>query len=411
MLGAHVSKFVLGFGPCIYKRVDKHGTEIRICAIPMNGFADLRRFPWSKPDLDSIPTDEVAWQLLTPHKKVLIALAGSATNFTLAAMIILVVHISGPHHVDTLIDVPVGDSLAYESGLRSGDRIKGIDGRSTDTWQAIGLALLSWTGKTGTFDIAVERNGENFTYPVQVSDWLADQARSRPIEDFGIRLGRLPVVGHEAVDVRLQQGDRILTVNSAPVKTWAQFSDAVIYADQEETTLEILRNGASVLFNVQTERLTNKAESGVLRLSVEAARTMALDRERSVITRIGDAVIDVFVFTYTTIVQLLKMLIGDYGFSNLFGVLQLTQLGTPAAEVNWQTCLLFFALISILGCLINLLPGIITDGSDIISAIIELIRKKPLSKIGNYIFIYAGTLIGAAPLVLVITLDLMRVFS
>ena len=415
-LHVHVHQYIVGLGPCLYKRVDKSGCEIQFCAIPFNTVSELWRMPWSKPDLNRVPPKNTAWPYVAPHARMLIAMAGPAINFLLAALIMLVVQLSTPQHIDTLIDVPEEDSLAFVSGLRSGDRIKAIDNQSTDTWQDIGVALLSWTGRTGTFEIAVDRDGAEVLTQVQVTDWLEDQIRSRPIEDLGIHRARAPTVGGVVDDeikgeFGIQAGDRIDAVNAIPVKTWAQFSRWVNHSEQEITTLAITRAGTDLFVRIPTAKLVANTDDGDMGLALVAAPPGKADKERRILSRAGEGVVDFFVLTYSSTDQLLKMLVGEYGFANIFGVLQTTQIGTPAAEMNWQSLLMVLALVSIFFGVIMSLPGIIVDGFDIVHGLVEMVAQKPLSKLSYDVLFWVGNFIAFAPLMIVITWDLIRAFT
>ena len=41
MCKVHVQRFSLGMGPVIYKRLDKHGTEIALSLLPLGGYVSM----------------------------------------------------------------------------------------------------------------------------------------------------------------------------------------------------------------------------------------------------------------------------------------------------------------------------------------------------------------------------------
>lgn len=425
IFNVHTTKYEIGAGPCVFKWIDKKGAEIRFCAIPIGGFTELWRLPWAKPDLSKVAAGSTAWQTLAPHTKFIVAIAGPVANFALAGILIFFVQLTNPKHVDTMVDVPNQDSLAHTVGLRSGDRITSIDNQAIDSWQDIGLTLLAWTGETGTFPLEVDRDGEALTFEVQVVNWLADKFRSRAIEDFGIRRGQAPVVGESEFEPLLQPGDRINSVDAVPVKTWNQFARAVSNTNEESASIEITRNGEPQSISVSLSNLIVSAsqnEHGVaisngemgledMRLSLIAAPSTVVANDQGIFSRMWDAVVDFFTFIFSTIDQFFKMIFGNYSFANLLGVMQMTQLGTPAAEMNWQIALMFLAIMSIACGILNLLPGPIVDGYELIEAVVEMVRKKPVTGALYYTLFSIGTFIAYSPLVIVITFDLIRYFG
>ena len=41
IFNVHVQRFSIGMGPVIYKRLDKHGTEFAISALPLGGYVSM----------------------------------------------------------------------------------------------------------------------------------------------------------------------------------------------------------------------------------------------------------------------------------------------------------------------------------------------------------------------------------
>ena len=41
IFNVHVQRFSIGLGPVVYKRVDKHGTEFALSALPLGGYVSM----------------------------------------------------------------------------------------------------------------------------------------------------------------------------------------------------------------------------------------------------------------------------------------------------------------------------------------------------------------------------------
>ena len=89
MCKIHIYRFSIGMGPVIYKRLDKHGTEFALSALPLGGYVAFHTEKAAEQELDLA-------QPLTPEQKVstfesrptwqraLVMLAGPIANFLLA---------------------------------------------------------------------------------------------------------------------------------------------------------------------------------------------------------------------------------------------------------------------------------------------------------------------------------------
>src|SRR3546814_11932336 len=88
-------------------------------------------------------------------KRALIVLAGPVTNFLFAILIFAAFNMAyGVPQTPPVIGAVEADSAAQEAGLRAGDRIVRIDGRTMDTFNDIQGAVAFNLGKTANLAIA-----------------------------------------------------------------------------------------------------------------------------------------------------------------------------------------------------------------------------------------------------------------
>jgi regulator of sigma E protease len=133
--GVKVLKFSVGFGPALWKRFDKHGTEFAVSAIPLGGY--VKMLDERDPDAAIAPEDVHAAHNRQPvGKRMAIAAAGPAFNliFTLAAFWLMFV-IGKPDYQPIIGHV---DGLAASAGLEAGDRITAVDGKPVENWTDAG---------------------------------------------------------------------------------------------------------------------------------------------------------------------------------------------------------------------------------------------------------------------------------
>ena len=87
--GVRVLRFSVGFGRPIWSRIDRHGTEFAIAAIPFGGF--VRMLGEHEPGEVALPTpikpEDKNYSELTVGWRMAISLAGPVANFLLAVLI------------------------------------------------------------------------------------------------------------------------------------------------------------------------------------------------------------------------------------------------------------------------------------------------------------------------------------
>ena len=142
--GVGAEQFSIGFGREIAGWTDKRGTRWKVGWLPLGGYVrfvgDMN--PASQPDPKaSIPPDiqATAFHLRPWWQRFLIVLAGPLANFLLAIAIFVgfFVAFGAPQTPNVVAGVTAG-SAAERAGLRIGDRIVEMDGRSTPTFEMIG---------------------------------------------------------------------------------------------------------------------------------------------------------------------------------------------------------------------------------------------------------------------------------
>lgn len=143
--GVGVEAFALGFGSKLLGWRDSHGTEWKICAIPLGGYVKF------KGDLNgaSMPDDEAAaamsaeerqtaFQFKPLWQRAAIVAAGPIANFILAFFVFLASFMmQGQHVIDPVIETVVAGTPADQAGIKPGDRIIAINGDKTVTFEDV----------------------------------------------------------------------------------------------------------------------------------------------------------------------------------------------------------------------------------------------------------------------------------
>ena len=138
-VGVTVLRFSLGFGPKIFG-ITRGGTEYRLSLIPLGGYVKML----GEDSEEELPQHERANSFSEQKviKRLAIVFAGPLSNFVLAILIFTFLFaFSGiPERSPEIGSVNAG-SPAEQAGLKAGDRVLTINGRSIDTWEDLSESI------------------------------------------------------------------------------------------------------------------------------------------------------------------------------------------------------------------------------------------------------------------------------
>ncbi len=188
MNGVHVEAFSIGYGPILFKKTDRKGTEWRFSLIPVGGYVKMfgdadatsvrEKIPlgYSEEDLN-----KMSLHRKKPWQKLIVAFAGPFMNFVFAIFILIgLSSIKGLPVYNNTINVPSENSLAYTSGLRSGDKITKINDKEITNFEQIRDNITSNIGKDISMEIS--RNNQKIDN-IQIKLY---NERNEPISTIGI---------------------------------------------------------------------------------------------------------------------------------------------------------------------------------------------------------------------------------
>ena len=218
LFGVGAEAFSIGFGREILGWTDKRGTRWKIGWLPLGGYV---RFVGD----ENVASAPAAERQLSPaerqrsfhHKPVwqrfLIVLAGPVANFLLAILIFAAFFaaIGAPRTSNTVVTLQQG-SPAQVAGIKPGDRIVSIDGRSTPTFEDIAQVVV--IRPMERVPIVIERGGQ--TVRLQAVIGVHEQ-----VDRFGqhFRVGRIGVYGGARKYVRLSVAELLPAAAVYTVRT------------------------------------------------------------------------------------------------------------------------------------------------------------------------------------------------
>ena len=239
--GVHVRKFAIGFGPPILKWQPGE-TEYSLRPIPLGGFVDLAG---EHPDVDVEDNPRALWRRPT-WQRVLVFSAGVGMNAVLAILLFTVAPIVGMQVPAPVLGDVLEGSPAARAGLQPGDRLVAIDGEPVLSFNDVRWEVALADPDT-TFSLTVERPTEGAGQPERLTLAVTSK-QSDMMPMIGIGPETEPVVA--ALDERsvpaqagLEEGDRILAVNSQPVQTGRVLNQTLEEISAGPLTLTIEREG------------------------------------------------------------------------------------------------------------------------------------------------------------------------
>ena len=167
--GVRVLTFSVGFGPEIVGFSDRYGTRWKLSWIPLGGYVKF----FGDDNAASVP-DEAAIANMTEAEKrqsfvhqpvgrrAAIVAAGPIANFILAIIIFATIFaFYGRQTTTARVDTVLPDSAAAAAGLKPGDVVLAIDGRTIESFSDMQRVVSANAGRTLTFQI--DRGGAPMT--------------------------------------------------------------------------------------------------------------------------------------------------------------------------------------------------------------------------------------------------------
>ena len=164
MAGVHVYEFALGFGPVIFRKIAKDGTQYSIRAIPLGGFVSMAG---EEVDYDSEKHKGKNMQDKTFLQRFLIMFMGVGNNFIFAFLILLLIgFIYGAPNLEPIITDISENYPAEIAGLDAGDKVLSINGNKVTYIDDISLYMtLANLEETLVFEVE-KQNGLKETYNI-----------------------------------------------------------------------------------------------------------------------------------------------------------------------------------------------------------------------------------------------------
>ena len=243
-VGVRVERFSVGFGPALV-RWQRGGTEYVLRAIVLGGYIKMAGDEPTE-GVTGAP-DEFFSQ--TPGRRALIIVAGVVMNALLGFLCFIVAFQIGVKFPKAEVGAVVPGGPAEEAGLEPGDEILAVGGWHDVDMQDV-LQLVALADPKVGLPFVVDRDGAERTvrlfprYSPGVGTPTAgfDPAMSLTIKAL--------VAGFPGESAGLSVGDRLVSVDDEPLRSWNHLFDTVQASGGRELRLTVERQGAMLTFPV-----------------------------------------------------------------------------------------------------------------------------------------------------------------
>ncbi len=276
-----VEVFSLGFGPKIFK-FKRGDTTYAISAIPLGGyvkmFGDDPTAPVSGPDRD------VAFNHKPVGQRIAVVLAGPLMNFFFALVVFMIVGLIGERAFAPKLGDIKPETLAYQSGLRSGDKVTAVNGSKVETWDQLNQAIEA--NPETSISLQVERDGQSTEVTAtpkrvenkNVMSW-ADEVGA--IEGVSLS-ARSSIIGVESPKspagvAGIKPGDMIVSVNDQKIDKWRELL----------SSLEANTSTKEIKFGVRRDYLTTDAETAPIEFLVQIPSQAQSKKGLELLTALG----------------------------------------------------------------------------------------------------------------------------
>ncbi len=157
--GMKVTEYFVGFGPRLWS-VRRGETEYGVKAIPAGGYVRITGFT----SMEDVPEEDEAraYRQQPFSKRIIVASAGSAMHLIIAFVLALILvlsfgRVSNNYTIASLEHWPGGQTPAQLAGLKAGDTIVSIDGKTFSNPNQMTDVIKNSTGKP--LVLGVERDG------------------------------------------------------------------------------------------------------------------------------------------------------------------------------------------------------------------------------------------------------------
>ena len=428
-----VHRFSIGFGKVLFKKLDKHGTEFVIAAIPLGGYVKML-----DGRVEEVPEalSEFSFDKKSVWQRIAIVAAGPIANFLLAIIAFFLMYMIGVGSAKPVVNGVLENSPVSVITTQSPFQVSAVNGRTVNDWEALNLALVAQIGEPSVelsvtpvnlFDLSSnsqstlsENREPSQTYTVSLANWKFDPKKESIISSLGL-IPYSPKVHLSAASIAengaaqrsgLEINDKLIAINGIQLDDWQQFVKLIQENANQPLRLVIERGAIKHTLTLVPD--ARESADGTLRGYIGVApKVDPYPEQLRVSLKYGP--IDSFLkgvdktwqLSELTFSTLVKLVTGDLSVKNLSGPVGIAKGAGMSADYGFAYFLGFIALISVNLGIMNLIPLPVLDGGHLMYYFVEAITGKPVpERIQEF-----GFKIGAAVLFTFMSIAVLNDFN
>lgn len=379
--GIHAEVFSIGFGPVLWSRMDKRGTRWQVALLPFGGYVKFLGDANAASGKDEEAMEEIAEQTpaelrRTMHGAPLWArtatvAAGPVFNFVMSILVFGLIFWSQgvtrePLTVGTLHPLP-----GVVQDLREGDEIVAINGQPLPDFEEEG----AWSDFTDalmaepSLEYTVIRDGQT----IDVSGpWLFPP------------LIRQVTPRSAAMDIALEAGDVITSVDGEPIFAFEQLKEHVEGSDGRVLLLNVWRDGADLEFALAPRRTDEPQPDGGFvthwRIGIVGGMMLEAATEPAGLwDSLSGGVAQTGRIIEGSLSGMWHMITGAISTCNISGPIGIAETSGAMASQGAQSFIFFIAVLSTAVGLLNLFPIPALDGGHLVFYAYEAVTGNPPS--------------------------------
>ncbi|WP_172295160.1 RIP metalloprotease RseP [Pseudoruegeria sp. HB172150] len=373
--GIRAEVFSVGFGPVLWSRTDKRGTQWQIAALPFGGFVKFLGDAGAASDKASDAYDAMDEETRrhTMHgaplwARMLTVAAGPVFNFILSIVVFGAIIMATGVASDPLTVGDLRPAPGLQGQLQPGDEILAVEGEPTPPVAEF-RDFIDTLPVQPELDFTIRRDGQEMTVSV-------------PYPYPGAVVGVTP--GSAASEAGIQEGDVITAVDGEPIVAFEDLRTAVGESDGGEMVMTVWRDGETFEASLTPKRMDLPlADGGFETRWLIGVNGGMIFEPMTETPGLGQSLLygvnqTVFIVK-SSVSGLYHMAVGAISSCNLRGPIGIAQTSGEAASQGIETFIWFIAVLSTAVGFLNLFPIPVLDGGHLVFHVYEAAIGRPPS--------------------------------
>lgn len=386
--GLKAERFAIWFGKPIWSKTIG-GVEYALGWIPCGGYVSLPQMAPMEMIEGKTAEGETTTPLpqVSPLDKIIVAFAGPLFSFLLAIVFAVLVWGIGRPVSESETTTTVGyvekDGPADKAGLKPADKILEVDGHPVTKFGGMGSSI-TWrvVRSEGTnIPIKLERDGKVLTLEVTPVKPATKLFQRRALRQIKIEPAQTPIVAFTftnspAFAAGLRPFDEVIEADGKKLVHYGQVAEAVAQAGDKPIALKVRRDGKEFMVSVTPEKpVTPPDLKAMLGISWVSGGKMTMSHPAPI------EQISAGVNTMANTLGALFSNKSDISVQHLSGAVKILNIYYLLfeSEQGWRMALWFSVVMNVNLALLNMLPLPVLDGGHILLALIEWVRRRPVS--------------------------------